>query len=518
MLVDSQLNPRVRETPEALADLIDSIRAVGGVIQPIIVRPVGEKYEVVCGHRRKWACEALGLTEIPAQVEDLNDEGALDYQLIENIQRADVHPMKMAELFHALTTRAGNALTVEQIAGRIGKQPSYVAQILKLIALEREARKLFFEDHITLDHALLLAKMTEEKQKEALLWLIRHEEATVGGEFKTIYVAKDIRLFRDWINDNIDMVLSRAPWDKSDDALIPGVDACTLCPKNSGYNTALFPELGGKDVCTDRTCFTAKLTAYQKQEQRRSRKEEKIPFVFLSIGGIDVRDPMYVKGAVKSAEKVKIVKPGQECENTKRAQWIDGPNAHKMTMICGYSKCGKHFKKETSSSRTKSRNDYNSPENVKKRVEEERKAKERVERERLYRGYLFTAIMKKMDPVKNRMVILRALAMELIGNNVVQAPLLSLYDCSDRDAFEALIKKADENTLLKVLAGIVIQEETRVERWNCDDTPVTLLANAKAHKIDPKKIRKAAEAAYKAWPKVEAAAEEDDVEGEEVEE
>jgi ParB family chromosome partitioning protein len=360
-IVSSETNPREKETPEELAELMASIKEKG-LIQPITVRAFGDKgqYEVVAGHRRLWAHRELKASEIRAFVVELADSEAAEFQLVENLQRADIHPLREAEALKALEKN----ISFKIIAERIGKPESYIAQRLQLLSLNKESRKLYLEKVLTTPHALLLAKWTADDQLKALDFLF-------DGDWKRTkpdnLIARDVKELKVWIEMEIEMHLTQAPWDKNDAELIPGVPACLACPKNSGYNTALFPELNKKHVCNDRACFHAKMQAYFKQTRHASKKEEQKDFILLSENyGMNTSDPMYVKGAVKmNGRYVELKDEKKTCEHTKKGQYIDGPKKGKFVLVCNYSKCAKHWK--VSERQSSSGDNYNSPANVAKR-------------------------------------------------------------------------------------------------------------------------------------------------------
>jgi ParB/RepB/Spo0J family partition protein len=157
-----------------LDELAASIRS-NGVLEPIVIRPVvippgalrdGILYEIVCGHRRFAAAKLADLEAIPVVVRQFTDEQALEVQLIENRQRADLHPLDEAQGYEQLHAR--HKWDVARIAERIGASPKYVYDRMRLLALVPEAKKLFLADTITAGHAILLARLKPAEQKRAL--------------------------------------------------------------------------------------------------------------------------------------------------------------------------------------------------------------------------------------------------------------------------------------------------------------------------------------------------------------
>ncbi len=146
--------PRQVFSEEALAELADSIRSQG-VLQPILVRPVslsGEsRYEIVAGERRWRASQLAGQRTIPALVREMSAEQALAIALIENLQREDLNPMEEAAGFKELRDRFG--LSQDEIAGRVGKSRSAVANTLRLFNLPAEIQEDLYSGRLTQGHA-----------------------------------------------------------------------------------------------------------------------------------------------------------------------------------------------------------------------------------------------------------------------------------------------------------------------------------------------------------------------------
>lgn len=163
-LRESTTNPRRRFT--ALDELAASIR-VHGILEPLLVRPVNGHHEIVAGARRYRAAQLAGLAQVPCLVRELDDHAAMEASIVENLQRADVHPLDEADGYAALM-QADGAYTVDAIAAKVGKSPSYVRNRLKLGTLSPDVRTAFEDDRITAGHALLIARVPADRQAEAL--------------------------------------------------------------------------------------------------------------------------------------------------------------------------------------------------------------------------------------------------------------------------------------------------------------------------------------------------------------
>jgi ParB family chromosome partitioning protein len=169
-LVESQTNPRKAFDADGLKGLIESVREKG-VLVPLLVRPCEddagtEGYEIVAGARRYRAAKAAKLAEVPCIVRDLNDQQALEVQVIENLQRTDVSELEEADGYQLLMDRG--AYDVQALAKKVGKSKEYIYGRLKLRELSAPAKKQLAAGKITAGHAVVLARQREEVQLELL--------------------------------------------------------------------------------------------------------------------------------------------------------------------------------------------------------------------------------------------------------------------------------------------------------------------------------------------------------------
>ena len=148
----NQQQPRKKFDEASLQELADSIRQ-HGVITPITVRPLEEEgcYQIIAGERRWRAARSLGLLTIPAKVIRADEQATMEMALIENLQRQDLGPMEEADGYHALMDEYG--LTQEEVANRVGKSRSAVANSLRLLGLVPEVRQLVQEGKLSGGHA-----------------------------------------------------------------------------------------------------------------------------------------------------------------------------------------------------------------------------------------------------------------------------------------------------------------------------------------------------------------------------
>lgn len=156
--------PRRDMHPEQLEELAESIKAQG-VMQPIVVRPLGpDHYEIIAGERRWRAAQLAGLEKIPAVIREVNDEAAIAMALIENIQREDLNPMEEAMALKRLQDEF--ELTHQEVAQAVGKSRTTVTNLLRLIALTDEVKKLLEHGDLEMGHARALLTLEPEDQRE----------------------------------------------------------------------------------------------------------------------------------------------------------------------------------------------------------------------------------------------------------------------------------------------------------------------------------------------------------------
>ncbi|OUE41283.1 chromosome partitioning protein ParB [Billgrantia desiderata SP1] len=164
-LTRGKYQPRRDIQPEALEELADSIRAQG-VMQPIVVRPIGEsRYEIIAGERRWRASQLAELDTIPAVIRDVSDEVALALALIENIQRENLNPVEEALALKRLIDEF--ELTQQQVADAVGKSRAQVANLLRLLALDPEVQTLLERGDLDMGHARALLVLPAAKQRRA---------------------------------------------------------------------------------------------------------------------------------------------------------------------------------------------------------------------------------------------------------------------------------------------------------------------------------------------------------------
>jgi len=244
-LKESPSNPRKSFDDVDMQELSTSIKEVG-ILQPLVIMPNGKGYEIVCGHRRYRAAKLAKLESVPAVLrEDLTPEQSLELQIIENLQRKDVHPLDEAIAFKRLQEE--RKFSIEEVAGRVGKSERFVVQRLKLNDLIDDIQQPFYANKINLTQAFKIARMTE-KDQSAL-----YTDSLKGWKKDNFYIG------------NIDHYISRsmlglksAAFDLSSKELVKSAGPCISCVKNTACSVNLFPNNQEEAKCTDRSCFDLK--------------------------------------------------------------------------------------------------------------------------------------------------------------------------------------------------------------------------------------------------------------------
>lgn len=168
--------PRDAFDEQALGALADSIREVG-LLQPVLVRPAGDGFELIAGERRWRAAQKIGLQVIPALVRETDDNTALEQALVENLQRDDLNPLEEAGAYQQLIEDFH--LTHEQVASRMGKSRAAVSNTLRLLQLPPSIQRAVREGQLTMGHARALLGTPDRSFQEALALRITKEDLSV---------------------------------------------------------------------------------------------------------------------------------------------------------------------------------------------------------------------------------------------------------------------------------------------------------------------------------------------------
>lgn len=168
--------PRTNFKPEEIEELANSIKKEG-LLQPILVRKVGDHYQIIAGERRWQACKSLSMKEIPVRFWAADNDKALELALIENIQRSDLNPIEEAYGYKRLMERKG--MTQSEVAQTVSKGRSTIANALRLLDLPEEAQQLLFEEKITAGHARAILSIPDAEGRKNLTNKLMKEKLSV---------------------------------------------------------------------------------------------------------------------------------------------------------------------------------------------------------------------------------------------------------------------------------------------------------------------------------------------------
>jgi ParB family chromosome partitioning protein len=176
-LIDpSPYQPRSSFREEALEELSRSIR-VSGIVQPLVVRRVGRRYQLIAGERRWRAAQRAGLSRVPTVIRDVPEEKALEMTLVENLQREDLNPIEQARAFQRLSDEFN--LTQEEVAERTGKDRTTIANVLRLLKLDESIQDLLEEGRLSAGHGRALLAIADLKTRTELARRIARRGMTV---------------------------------------------------------------------------------------------------------------------------------------------------------------------------------------------------------------------------------------------------------------------------------------------------------------------------------------------------
>lgn len=482
--MESRTNPRRHFDKDDLAELVESIRT-HGILTPLLARPVrdGERLEIVAGARRFRAAAVAGLEEIPVQVRDMTDKEALEAQVIENLQRADVHPLDEGLGYRALAEKLD--LTVPEIAERVGKSASYVYQRLKLADLTPALQEAFLAGTITAGHAILLARLQPKAQVAVYAEAFRGSQDLTGKWGKELV---SVRALAGIIRQEIHQDLARAPWKKDDEKLYPKAGSCIACPKRTGFEPALFPDVGKRDECTDPPCFQEKMRLFIEGASAGrlrlfTRWQQHSP-----------------KGTYKDTDWIRVTKKNK-CPDAQEGIILDGEEVGQVVLACVTTTCKVH----------RGRARVSGPSDQRETWRQESRAREE---KCLFETKRRWEILKEVAPRAEKLADpdLRLVASGF-WNRLWHDAKKDItrqygwevekkkqhYGGSYQD-FEGMGEKKiaamSRAELGRFLVTMALWNEV-VARPHIEDSPTALLAAAKAHKVDVKKISRRIDAERK---------------------
>ncbi len=339
---ESSSNPRRVFDDCQLRELAANIQ-LHGVLQAILVRPSPDGtdgiYELVAGARRFRASKLAGKNTIPATVRNLTDAEAQELRLIENLQRSNIHELDEGIGYRSLINLRPDFYTVETIAAQVAKSPSYVKGRISLTDLIPAAQSAFYDGRLTVAHALEIARLQPRDQEKALMECFPGHRST-GSILKDRKAeALTVRQLREWIEREIHLDVKNAPFDTEDPNLLPAAGACSTCPKRTGNNPLLFPEIKNKSLCMDPACHQAKVQAFVELRVAPLVKEGQKPVQISESPSWQVHtkapNTLY-EGQYRRAERE------GECPHTQVAVVVDGRKAGGVMHVCTDEKCKTH--------------------------------------------------------------------------------------------------------------------------------------------------------------------------------
>lgn len=175
-IIPNRFQPRLTFDEKSLNELASSIKE-HGIIQPLVLRRLGDKYEIIAGERRYKAAQLAGLTEIPAIISNIDDNKSAEIALVENVQRRNLNSLEEAKSYKKILDKEG--LTQDELAKKIGVSQSTIANKLRLLNLTSEAQDALMNDKISERHARSLLSVTDPEKQKALLNKVISERLTV---------------------------------------------------------------------------------------------------------------------------------------------------------------------------------------------------------------------------------------------------------------------------------------------------------------------------------------------------
>ena len=339
----SKTNTAGRNEGKSFDELVESIKEKG-ILSPILVRAVGKKYEVVAGNRRFAAAKVCEHVMIPAMVAVMSDIEAREAQIVENLQRADIHPLDEGEAYRGLIEKSKYSL--EDIATKVGKSVTYVRDRLVLTNLLPVIQKAFRAGEFRTAIAPLIARLDEPLQKQMFEEV---DETTTTEEM------------RNWIQNAI-FDSKKAPW-KDDEQMKAMLKGCEECEGKGG-------DLFGKkaaDTCTNPQCYAQKLTAYIAIKLQENPGMKKLS----SNWGQSNEE-----GVLAKSEYHEINSKKDQCKSMEKAIIVEGDGMGRVVNICNDMACKKHNAEITKKVYKQT------PEEKEARKKEQEKVKKQKEKDR----------------------------------------------------------------------------------------------------------------------------------------
>jgi ParB family chromosome partitioning protein len=484
MLVESSTNPRQHFDEKSMSELAETI-AKSGVYQAILARPKDNRLEIVFGARRYRASLLAGKETIPTVIREMSDAEVLEAQLVENLQRRDVHPMEEAEGYKRLLALTEPTYTIEQIAAKVGKTPVYIATRLKLTELCDEVAAAFYANDIGVGHAILLAKLPEEMQKQGLTACFK--EMYNGESDKPARILLPVRNLRFWVETNVLLLLKEAPFDKRNAELLPAAGSCVNCPKRTGHDKLLFADLGKQDACIDPSCFQSKVAAHIAVTVAAKPKLVQISTAYRPVADgspvlprnkyVTIRDD-------KPKDKEQAKRPEfKTCKYTTEAIVADGEGQGTLQKVCTHPDCAVHHPKAQ-------KQPHNVADNAKWKAEQEKQRREETISNTT--GIRVLAAIGNAVPVRLMkrdllFVVERLAGMLDEGRLALVAKQHGIKKNKETDSivklFTAFLRRAEDSLLSRLMVELTV-----VLAASRSNAPTVLKEAAAVYKVDTEAI------------------------------
>jgi ParB family chromosome partitioning protein len=524
----------------ALEELASSIRKKG-VIEALLVRPIGDVFEIVAGQRRWLASKLAGKQTCPCVVRRMSEEEAAELRVISNLQRENLPPMEEAEAYGRLLQRPG--ATIETVAAALAKTPSYVGRRLQLLKAVEPVRDALKAGAIDVGHALELARLSDRMQSDLLAQLrvggtsigpndvedetgepgtcrfcgcterkpckggcswandeeticdaqecLARFRAEIGEESQPTWqrTGASVVELRGWIERQSLRILSNAPFPLDVDlAPMP----CTDCPKRSTNAALLFDDCA-QDTCTDRRCYDAKVGAWI-QAELEDAKTRQLPLLKLTSNWSSDKDRIQVS----DYSGAKLVAGDHECDSEEEGIWTDGEKVGRRAIICRNKNCKTHYGARASSGSS----GYERPKKTEKEKEERSKLLVKVKAAKEYRAALAAKIAAvasfKADALETLHVDVCCALIEKT-NSLYAAHLAKaigwdekLFDYGGRVKLRAKVTELPPATRMVIARLCEEAGELSVTEYNVNGKCEDLEKLARLVGIDPKKARAAA--------------------------
>jgi ParB family chromosome partitioning protein len=386
---ESETNPRGKKFDSHLFDeLVASVRQKG-VLVPVLARPKkknAKEFEIVAGNRRYRAACLAGFAEIPVLVKDMTDEEAREAQIIENLQRADIHPLEEGEAYRALIEES--KFDVKAVAAHVGKSESYIRDRLLLSGLIPTAKKALREGTITAGHASLIGRLDSKVQKEAL-------------EYCESYGEPDIADLREWIRNREYADMSNAPW-KNDEAMNAALGGCEECEGKGGD---LF---GAKaaDACTNPKCYARRMAAYIAIKLKDTPELSRLSSHY---GRSDT------EGVLSRSEYTELHSKKDKCELERKGIVVEGDGIGRIIRFCAGSSCETHGDDHTAG--------YNATPEEKAKLRAQRKKEREAAAKKAQKDFeKLDALLSRLEaPLSSKhLAVLFDLAIDAAGHHFTQ--------------------------------------------------------------------------------------------------